>query len=216
MPSSTEKLQTLMNNPPADQDQFIKDGMFLAEAEDIDLTIRNKFGNTFLQCLIPTNKHQAIEQLLKRKPELANLVNSGDSRTPLQQLMNLPANNRFSQDGHKETAMLLAKYGADLSVTDVNKLNLLNHLIYTNTKGRNNKEIEWLLSNILGLANFKNGEGRTALQVLMNQGLTASFTVDDFKACAKYLAEYGADLSVTDVNHYTLLDHLLFTNVREK
>ena len=134
----------------------------------------------------------------------------------LQALMNKLVNKACSLEVFKVAAMLLVNQGADPSVQDTTdrRGTLLQHLVFTNSEGTNNKEITELLKRDKNLVNVKNGFGLTSLQYLMNKLINFGCSLADFKKSAMLLVNNGADLTVKDRTNTqgTLLHHLVRTN----
>ncbi len=200
--------------------EFKQTAMILAH-EGADLTVGDSLtGATLAHHLAVTNKNGVndgeLNQLLKLCPALANTADK-EKATPLQSLLDqwyqtisadYPPQNALSIDELKKTAMLLARKGANLLVTNRQRVFSLFHLLIFNNKNAvHQSELEELLELKPELINFESPLARLLLNCPTNSDL------ETFKKNALFLARNGADLTVHDVvSGKTLLNYLITTN----
>jgi ankyrin repeat protein len=216
-------LQVIMTQLVSGRCEFInfkRKAMLLAR-QGADLTVSDAYGagNTLLHHLVCRNQDgvsdKEITEILELYKGLANVKNAR-LYTPLEVIMTQFTNGKCELIDFKRTAMLLARQGADLtvSVADGVRNTLLHHLVCTNKEGVNDKEITEVLTLQKSLANVKNAKEYTPLQVLMIMFVSGQCTLQDVKRTAILLVNHGADVTVRDnySEGNTLLHHLVIEN----
>ncbi|WP_367606753.1 ankyrin repeat domain-containing protein [Legionella sp. W05-934-2] len=226
MTNPTKDLKTLINEFSHERIELsgFKQGAMQLVQDGADLTVTGSSGsyNTLLHCLVLSNidgvNDKEITELLTLKKDTVDAKNAY-GRTTLTSLINQFQNEKYSLDDFKRSAMLLAKHGADLTVTGSSgSYNTLLHcLVLSNIDGVNDKEITELLTLKKDTVDAKSAYGRTTLTSLINQFQNEECSLDDFKRSAMLLAKHGADLTVTGSSgsYNTLLHCLVLSNKDE-
>ncbi len=200
MPTPTKELQKLLSSGTAGQ-EFKQSAMVLAR-QGADITVRSTSGAepTLLHVLARQNENGAnnneITELVKLN---ADVVKSTDyyHRTALQSLMDALIHKECSFADFKQSAMILARQGADITLkaTAGAEPTLLHILARQNENGANNNEIAKLVKLNADILKSPDYNHRTALQSLMDTLIHKECSFANFKQSAMTLAESGADIT---------------------
>jgi ankyrin repeat protein len=155
-------------------ENFKQSAMFLAEA-GADITVRSTSGDsTLLDVLVRTNEsgknNNDIAKLVEKNPAVLESKDE-NNRTILQSLIDDFYFRRCSFEAFKQSAMLLAELGANLSLggTTGSHNTLLHTLILREHAQENDAEIQKLIARNPEVVNFTNGRGDTPLSLLLYQ-----------------------------------------------
>ncbi|MGC1181973.1 ankyrin repeat domain-containing protein [Legionella sp.] len=223
MTTPTEQLRELLTSGTFEQD-FKQLAMALVR-QGADITVRSSSGlkSTLLHIFALQNENSANNDEIAELVGLnADVLKSTDGchRTALQSLMDALINKKCSFANFKQSAMTLARQGADttLQSTEGLKLTLLHILALQNEDGKNDKDIAELVrlnDNVLKSTDCCN---RTALQSLMDALINKKCSFANFKQSAMTLARQGADITLqsTEGLKLTLLHILALQNENGK
>ncbi len=201
MPTPTERLQRLLTNGATSSD-FKQSAMALAR-QGADITVRSRSGAepTLLHILARQNKNGAnnndiVELVVLNRAILASTDYRG--RTALQSLIDALANQECSFDNFKQSAMTLARQGANITLrsTSGTEPTLLHVLARKNENGASNDDIAELVDlnpDVLKGTDYRN---RTALQSLIDALANQECSFDNFKQSAMTLAKKGANTTL--------------------
>src|SRR5580704_4050590 len=216
-------LRSLINQAQSNQcsaEDFKKTAMLLAR-HGADLSVSGSAApyRTVLHHLVLTNKDGAHDEAITELLKLQSVnVDAKDvyGNSALRSLINQAQSNQCSAEDFKKTAMLLARHGADLSVSGsaAPYRTVLHHLVLTNKDGAHDEAITELLKLQSVNVEAKDAYGNSALRSLINQAQSNQCSAEDFKKTAMLLARHGADLSVSGsaAPYRTVLHHLVLTN----
>lgn len=217
---STNKLKALLTTG-TDQSDFKSCAMALAQ-DGADITVCSTIAHPLLHVLFRTNKqgvnNSDIMKLIALNPQILANKDKFD-RTALQSLLDALYYNEIDFDDFKQSAMMLARLHADITVcsTSDSHPTLLHVLVRNNKDGINNNEIAELASINSDILESKDKHDRTALQALIDAHHYGSCTFDTFKQSAMVLARQGADLALQGMfgARYTLLHVLVVEHMND-
>jgi ankyrin repeat protein len=143
-----------------------------------------------------------------------NILASQDKygRTALQSLLDEFYHEKCSLEDFKQSAMVLAKLGADITLgsTSGEHPTLLHVLVRTNRAGANKVEIADLVGLNDEILATKDKYGCTALQSLLDALCSDECSLEDLKPSAMALAKLGADITLgSTLNSKSTLLHVL-------
>lgn len=164
-------------------DQFQKKQCSFADFKKTAMLLANHNANlslagtvepcqTLIHYLVLTNKdginNPELVQLFEKNKALVD-VRAGYKYSALTSLMDQWQKTQRNWEDFKKTAMLLAQYGADLSVCSsiAPHKTLLHYLVLNNQDGANNKEITELLLLQKGLMSLPDGNGNLPLHTIL-------------------------------------------------
>jgi ankyrin repeat protein len=200
MPTPTEQLKELLSKETTSHD-FKQPAMTLAR-QGADITVRSRAGSepTLLHILVHQNENGAnnneIAELVGLNAEVLT-AKDYNNKTAWQSLLDAFTNQQCSFDKFKQTAMALARLGADITARGRagSEPTLLHILVHHNENGVNNNEIAELVSLNAAVLTTKDYNNKTAWQSLLDAFTNQQISFDNFKQTAMALARQGADIT---------------------
>ncbi|WP_133130209.1 ankyrin repeat domain-containing protein [Legionella yabuuchiae] len=200
MPTPTEHLKELLTKGTTSHD-FKQSAMTLAR-QGADITVRSRAGSepTLLHILVHQNENGAnnneIAELVGLNAEVLT-AKDYNNKTAWQSLLDAFTNQKCSFDKFKQSAMTLARQGADITVRSRagSEPTLLHILVHQNENGANNNEIAELVGLNAEVLTAKDYNNKTAWQSLLDAFTNQKCSFDKFKQTAMALARLGADIT---------------------
>jgi ankyrin repeat protein len=221
--TALQSLIDALTNQECSFDNFKQSAMILAR-QGANITLQSTYGAgpTLLHVLARKNESGAsnddIAELVDLNPEVLKSTDCCN-RTALQSLIDALANEECSFDNFKQSAMTLAKKGANITLKSTYgaEPTLLHVLARKNKNGESNDDIAELVGlnpDVLKSTDYRN---RTALQSLIDALANQECSFDNFKQSAMALARLGVDLSLqgTTGSCNTLLHVLILNHIDE-
>ncbi|HBD7397587.1 ankyrin repeat domain-containing protein [Legionella longbeachae] len=200
MPTPTEQLKELLSIGTTSHN-FKQSAMALAR-QGADITVRGRFGSqpTLLHVLVHHNENGVNNNEIAELVSLnAAVLTAKDyfNKTAWQSLLDAIELKLCSFDSFKQSAITLAKQGADITTRGHSGFQptVLHILVHHNENGANNNEIAELVGLNAAVLTAKDYFNKTAWQSLLDAIELELCSFDSFKQSAMTLARQGADIT---------------------